>query len=173
MAVVNRVAKGLLGILDAKTGGQLPSGLSGELTGGIEMLDLYLADIPLEGEDVAGFLGSGDLFVFSNPVTVPNGELWAVKSVSTTVVASSGSADWEALPAVEIVSRGALFNFQFLASFQGTNNSFAIGEGNVQQRWFERPFFATAGTRFGSVPIRSFPGNAATTTQVVFHRISI
>lgn len=103
MSIINRVPKGWLGILDAKTQGQTPKDPLTQLTPSMDLTPNYLADIPLQigfNQTSAAVLA----FTFVAPVEVPAGELWYVYACgcefvnagagySNGVIAVSGPVD--------------------------------------------------------------------------------
>lgn len=93
MAEINRVPRGFLGVLDAKTGGRSPAQMSPVLGPSIDMTPWYLADIPLQravGSDSAPNIVSPSLFC---SVLIPPTELWAVYGIAISVDQAT-SANW-------------------------------------------------------------------------------
>lgn len=77
---VNRVPRGLLSLLDMQARGQVPRMLSSELSGSLELLELYLLQnrSSVQGTVVINAVGN---FNFTGPV-VPQDEIWYVWQVT-------------------------------------------------------------------------------------------
>lgn len=106
MAVINRVPKGLLSLLDAKTLGRTPANVEPEVSVGIDATPMYFADIPLEVEfDIATGITALGVPV---SVTIPAGQTWLVYELSlrcTNLVV--GATDVCFAPAYSIAGNAA------------------------------------------------------------------
>ena len=88
MAEINRVPRGLLGLLDAKTGGRTPQNADQNLRFGLEQLPFYLADLPQRTatDQDTPVTTSGA----HNTIEIPAGELWFVYSMTVDCAALAG-----------------------------------------------------------------------------------
>jgi len=82
---INRVPSGLLSLLDTQTQGQAPDEFVRTVQGTLSLSDYYYINkgreqVFLQGVPIAAFPGSSD------PITVPEGELWVVHQMFCTAV---------------------------------------------------------------------------------------
>ena len=90
MAVINRVPRGLLPLLDAKTQGRTPTDTADFVQPTLELGENYAADIPFEVEQ-GGVFAQPALGSFVVPISVPEGEQWLVYVHSSRLVYGSTS----------------------------------------------------------------------------------
>jgi hypothetical protein len=168
---VNRVPSGLLSLTDSQTQGRNPDELLIQIRPTLELRDFWLANKGLESEFTDGTLiNNADV---GATVTVPSGELWAVKNAST-----EGQEADAATPAIRmsLLFRlpGVTTNFSVLAT---STNAITLINGFMSCGInFEDPFFAPAGSTFSSrldsTNIALVAGMASTTT-VLFYRLKV
>ncbi len=80
--LINRVPRGLLGILDSKAAGQNPSLLLDEVQGGVDLTELYALNTRATVSQASTLTGLGlTAGVYANLI-VPDGELWLLKGLT-------------------------------------------------------------------------------------------
>lgn len=167
MAVINRVPRGWLGTLDAKTGGNTPREPLQNLTPTFDMTANYLADIPLEisqGQSA----GAVAWVSFDATLTVPATELWYVYGVMSELT-NTATNYAIGIPAVRTAFDGggtAVVGMTTMQSdFAPNTNEFDLNS------WFSsEPFLAGAGTTFGIWVQRSVGTGASVGRTRVLHR---
>lgn len=168
MAVVNRVPRGLLGLLDAKTQGQTPKDTLPDLQPSIDLTDNYVADLPLQAEQGTAITSS--VATTQAVVEVPAGQLWYVFCVTTQSVSTGANRDGIAVPVLRSPVSGGL---QIpLETVYFTPQTLALGESHVVSRVFGKPWLVGPGTEFGSVILHT-NGQLSLTTSVVFRSVSV
>lgn len=91
MAIINRVPKGFLGLLDAKTLGETPSETTGMLQPTVDLRKFYEFDLPLRdatATETGSFIGE-----FAR-VTVPDGEAWLVHVITAKATALASTSPY-------------------------------------------------------------------------------
>lgn len=175
MSVINRVPKGFLSTLDAKTGGRTPANTAEVLSPTIDLTDYYLSDLTLQGASATKNLAIGDVQTFETPVTVPAGELWLVKFVSVSWVALGAATNaWFLSPAILAQTNGT--NVQRVGPSTGTGPlaGTAIGSGITSAVQFERPFFLRAGAQVGIwVDGAQAGAGVVSFTEVSYYRLDV
>lgn len=144
----NRWPKGLLGLLDAKVGGQNPQLLSEVVNAELDVLPFYYASAreTLQGNTLVA-VGSGTAFFLTGTMTeVPSDEMWYVESL--TALALAGLAAAQSVIAVpvhrtSVLGGGVLVversSYRFQCSQLAAQPSATIG----------RPFWALPGDQIG------------------------
>lgn len=124
---VNRVPRGLLSLLDMQARGQVPRALSGELSGSLELLELYLLQnrSSVQGTVVINAVGN---FNFNSPI-IPQDEIWYVWNVSmqpTAALVGAGlirfAAGWFVQPNQRAHQLGGDIGYQAQAGDLPTSN---------------------------------------------------
>ena len=168
MATINRVPRGLLALLDAKTLGRTPPDLEDRVRGMLDLTELYAGDVPLlTTAAVEGTLTVGGNFA---PVTVPAGELWWVYCVSVYTVQTDSSNYGSAVPNYFTAAAGGGLGVS-LASY-ATQISTASGlDAAVNSSGpMIPPLVVGPGGRFTSFYIRDVGTGAASVTTNVLYR---
>lgn len=175
MAVINRVGRGVLSLLDAKTGGDLPFDLERRVSPGLDMTDFYLADLVLEGESTTqtGVGTAPQIGTSQALVEVPAGELWAVKAASVQlIVATVGGANYQT--AVTISAPGSLTGFVPISELTPVPNTGIVSqEQTLQTVTWESPLLCGSGCQFGGLVPRFWPAVATLSTSVLFYRMKV
>lgn len=168
MGMINRVPKGLLGVLDAKTLGRTPEDLAPVVTGVMDLTAYYENDIPqtIVSASDAAVAAVGDFA----PITVPEGELWLVYAVSS-IVAAQAAGDALFCQPIYFDGTGQVT----LANIQGAFNGSAIGAGeqNSATAVFERPFRASSSDQFLTKYPRSVGLNVTVSTSVLRRVVTV
>lgn len=171
MAVINRVPRGLLPLLDAKTGGQTPKEFSGQLTPVLDLYENYSADIQFELEtqnnNAVLVLGSLNL-----PVTVPEGEQWLVYSASASARYSTGA---QSVGCTLLFSPGPAITDAIPLAMPANDGPFtAFALQTMGATWTpERPVLFRSGNTFWMSPTQGTYNavNANNKTQVLFRKL--
>ena len=171
MAVINRVPQGLLSILDAKTLGETPATLGNEVQPGLEMLELYLSNVPIDARTAQQTVTSASTGSTVALVEVPAGELWAIIGVTASLV---------------LVSSTIASGMTFAAVFRNTQTALDVTIDHVEDatpaivlagascgKIWEKPLLAPPGTIFGNqmLDISGAGGNLSALTSVAFRRL--
>lgn len=170
MAVVNRVPRGLLGLLDAKTQGQTPSDTTGVLSPVIDLTPNYLADIPFDvgqASDISNTVGLN-----LGVVTVPAGELWYVYAISSEQI-SAGAGTSGAIATVLNVPTAAL-SMVLATSFAPSVVPYGAGNSNAAFVNFPNPILLGPGAQIASrviVPVGG--GSPNNLTSVLYRSVSV
>jgi len=168
MAVVNRVPRGLLGLLDAKTQGQTPADTNGVLSPVIDLTPNYLADIPLQvaqANNVGNAVGT-----LYGTVTVPNGELWYVYVVATEGIATAAGA-MNVIPVLVAAASGVLS--VPLQKMEAGLGAYAAAESQTSVATFPDALLVGPGTRFATRVTNPGGGNISMTTSVVYRSVQV
>ena len=169
MAVINRVARGILSLLDAKTGGNLPNDLGQVIQGGIDFTPFLLADIGLSGEQTTQSASVANIGGTRAQVDVPPGETWAVVAVSCTVVAPIAGGTFRICPAVR--AAGSLTGFVNMTTVEGAYNM-VVGESTINAVTLSQPWFLNSGGALACRIANAFGAAANVTTDVAFYRLN-
>lgn len=175
MAVINRVPTGLLGLLQAKTLGQTPPDIANFVQGSLDMLRLYLTNIPVKKANITqtGITAPA----YAGEVDVPSGELWAVLAAGSQIIpdgTTTPTGNWR----FGTVARTPWTNQTIPLKTVETNMAF-IGPFDIMQitQVFPEIMFFSPGTRFET---RVFSGDFSSagtgitaTTQVNYHPIPV
>lgn len=171
MAIINRVPKGFLGLLDSKTQGRTPGASQGDLQPVVDLTQFYTADLPLKTTVATGSFGSGSIGTLINTVTVPAGELWIVNGVSAAVVVpAAGGLGYEYELAVD-TNTG--FGAHWLTSVTQSLSGLAQFEQTVRALVFSPLAFYGAGTSFGIWQTRLWPAASSATTSVLHYSVKV
>ena len=168
MAVINRVPRGLLGLLDAKTSGNTPGTFREDLQPVIDLTDYYETDIPqaviVETDNAVNTAG------FHAGVVVPDGELWLVYAVSSTVAAQQNNDVMFSNPVYDDNLSSVA-----LAPTSGPFNGLSSLAGEIAQNGvtFNEPLRALPGNRFLTNLYRNVGLNVTVTTAVLRKVIQI
>jgi len=167
MGAVNRVPRGFLGLLDAKTQGKTPADTTGFVSPVIDLTPNYLADIPIQVEQ-ASQVGNtvGTLY---GTVTVPNGELWYVYFVTSEGIATAAGA-LNVIP-VLVTSSGTLS--VPLEKMEAGLGSYAATESMVSVATFPDGFLLGPGTRFATRITNPGGANISMITSVVYRSVQV
>jgi len=163
MGQINRVPRGLLGLLDAKTGGRTPPETTGVLSPVIDLTPNYLADIPFEiaqASSPAAALTPGTNYGI---VTVPAGELWYVYQVSAQIIANGAGDALDCFP-VLVAPSGVVP----VPLVNGTTSGFGSASANALENvpcgvTFAYPLLVGPGSRIAT---QTRTGGASTRTPV-------
>lgn len=169
MSIINRVPKGWLGLLDAKTQGRTPKEPLGDLSPVIDLTQNYLADIPMEvaqGQSAGPFLGS----TFDATITVPAGELWYVYAGS----AESFTAvfDQYTYPALAVAAAGG----STIVLLAGPDASpwNATGSTLMAAANWSPPVLYGAGNVFGAFGLRqNAVGAVVARTKILYRKVLV
>jgi len=172
VAIVNRVPRGFLALLDAKTGGNTPSVLSGGLQPTLEMLELYTADIPMEVVQTTVAASTAAVGSSLADVTVPAGEQWLVYGGSAesrySASAVSTRVSFSFRPASSLSNVVALQNDTQGNLSGGVANQVQLAPWNPNRPWMVRSG-STFSTRIWTGAYGA--GNATYVTSVMFRRL--
>lgn len=109
--LINRVPRGLLGLLDSKAAGQNPALLLDEVQGGVELTDLYALNTRGTVSQASSLTAAGVTAGIFTSLIVPDGEIWLVKAVTAHLSAPPlGAAATLQIKAGFITSESARFN---------------------------------------------------------------
>ena len=150
MAVINRVPRGFLGLLDAKTLGRSPDDVLPDVRGVVDLTSFYLDDIPMrveEAEDLSGNTSPGAYC----PITVPNTEAWYVYVIGAVCIALGDSTSTSL--GLDVVFPSGTNSVQMVVPF--STFQLLTSERGTVGRTFETPFFVPPGTTFRAVENRS------------------
>lgn len=177
MSIVNRVPKGWLGLLDAKTQGQTPKDPIQQLAPVMDLTPNYLADIPLETTAALESASAADIGTNIAIVTVPPGELWYVYGVSGEAVAPSSTL--KLVFGVVLVAASGLGNHWIAepqinnVSVTGVDLPYLQFESYVVAEWFTTPFLASAGSAFAIRQTRLWSTTSVATTSVAHRTVKV
>lgn len=172
MGTINRVPKGLLPLLDAKTLGRTPSESLDVLQPTLELGSFYATDIPYQiGVNFSLVVDAVGSYA---PVTVPDGKLWMVYNVGyvfTALAAGGGRVQgW-----IRFRPSSAAIGVPFGESLQvGTGLQIAgIGESVAKSQTFESPFMAPSGSVFELQNGEAIGNNARADVYVLYRELSV
>lgn len=172
MAAINRVPKGFLGILDAKTGGRTPAEPLGALAPTMDLTPNYLADIPLEV--VQASTGAAVLALqFVAPVTVPAGELWYVYAVSVEIVGTA--ANWAVgVPALSGPTDGGVTNVSLAVPPIVETAPAGVVHQLITGVKFDSPLLLSSGSVLGLWATQQLgTGGSNGRTKVIFRKVTV
>lgn len=140
MSQINRVPKGFLSLLEAKTQGRTPATVVPQLSPTIDLSQFYLNDVQLQ------LRGTSDTTVDSigdyGSVQVPDGEAWLVYSISCICTLLSSAWTVNASAAIEIPSGLGRMYFSN-PGFIPTLN--IVGQELSRSKYFDTPLFLSSG----------------------------
>ena len=172
MAVVNRVPRGLLGLLDAKTQGQTPADTTGVLSPVIDLTANYLADLVLE----TGQASSNATLVAGQNygvVTVPDAELWYIYHVTSQIIADSSGDSLDCSP-VLVTPSGVVPVFLCNSLSRGfSTSSGAVGDTLPSGVTYGNPLLVGPGTRFATQVFLQTAGTRTAVTSVIYRSVSV
>jgi hypothetical protein len=172
MSVINRVPKGFLGLLDAKTQGNTPAEPIGLLSPVLDLTDNYLADLQLQTAVASGTFGSGDIGTNINEVEVPAGQLWYVYGVSGEVVAGATTLSNYGFGLVVDTNTG--FGAHWLTEFQTAPILALLQFESWQVAWNNpKPLLLGSGSILAMRQTRLWSNASACTTSVLFRSVVV
>ena len=148
MGTINRVPRGLLGLLDAKTGGRTPPDTTGVLSPVIDLTPNYLSDIPFEVAQTAAVVSAAQTVVAL--VTVPAGELWYCYVIASEFIATASAQILNGV--VVLRPPSGTLSVALTDRFITPSGMLTTGAGDsVTSSWTSAtPFLAGPGTVFAS-----------------------
>lgn len=167
MGAINRVPRGLLPLLDAKTMGQTPPDLASVVQPTLELFELYAADIPFEvtaATDTSTPVAGGLLA----PVTVPAGEVWLVYGASGRCVHTENGTQVLVL-SLDLSSDNSAIIFLTSGVF-GFTQPGTIGDPRSTTYNPDKPLLVSAGSSFETSYETTTSTINLTTTTTVWHR---
>lgn len=170
MAVVNRVPRGLLGLLDAKTQGQTPGDTVGVLSPVIDLTPNYLADIPFstaQASDI-GFVTGTNFGV----VEVPAGELWYAYVIGSEGIFSGVSTNNGDIVTVLVTPSGVVPVPLMSSGFAQAPNSLA-SESVTRVAQFPQPIIVGPGTQFATRIIQLPAAEMTCITNVIYRSVQV
>jgi len=171
VSIINRVPRGWLGTLDAKTQGRTPREPLTNLTPTFDMTPNYLPDIPLQVGQ--GQSAGAVVFVsFDATITVPATELWYVYGVMSELT-NTATNYAIGIPAVRTAFDGGGTAVVGMTTMQ---SDFAPNTAEFDlNSWFsESPFLAGSGTTFGIWVQRSVgTGASVGRTRVLYRSVTV
>jgi len=171
MSIINRVPKGWLGTLDAKTLGATPKETVPNLQPVQDITANYLADIPLEAATAIASFGSGSIGTVINTVTVPAGELWYVYGVAGSVIIGATGGAKYGFDLVVDTNTGV--GAHFLTSsvvFAAAKVQF---ESNQRGITWNPPLLFGSGTSFGLWQNELWAAAYVCTTSILHRRVTV
>lgn len=168
MSAVNRIQRlprGLLSLLDTKSLGKNPPSYEDELQLTLDTLGIYLPppEYLVSNTNGLGIVAPADV----GDIVVPNGELWVVRNVGSSVTATVGGG---ILGMVNM----AIISGATTATYLHEQSTPTVAVGNSYRRGFTLPqlLYAPPGTTFR---LRAEPvnGTASFANNILFHRLTI
>ena len=164
MGAINRLPRGYLGLLSAKTMGNTPDRLSDELRSIIDLTEFYRADVPpaVEFTTQAGVTAAGSVAA----VDVPDGELWFIYAISSQGTLAVGTSLTNFGPEIAI-------NGTERCRLQGiTTNLSTVGQFTCASWESANPLLLSSGNSLATW-IGSIGGTLTVTTSVLVRRVLI
>lgn len=144
MGNVNRVPLGLLSLLDTQTQGQTPSNLQETIQATLNLEDFWLSNKGVDQQFANRVLAAVGQQTTASDLTVPEGELWLVSSISADFINLDaqqirGSCGYRISPTAEYTA---------LATTGLAGASAAANQLSTAALWLNRRMFARSGTSF-------------------------
>ena len=168
MAIINRVPRTLLPLLDAKTLGNTPKQIADVVSPILDLSEMYAADIPYA---VAENFSTGQPALGSliAPVTVPAGETWLVYAVSNRFVATGNQTVVLGISFDTSSDNSAVVHLSRVSAAQF--GGYTIGQSDIATWQPARPWIVSAGSSFESLVLSgTFAGVDVTIRTTVLHR---
>ena len=175
---LNRIASGLLSLFQIKSLGRNPQELSDIVQGTLELSNFYFSNIGVTLE-VANTTGVGltERASAQSIITIPDGEIWAVRMVATDITVSTFAASEAVLanPAIDRINNSADQLILNDGMPQTTNAGFQMNALNSQHRVarFDNPLFLPGGVRIYSYisQVIGTTVRATVDTRVLYYKL--
>ena len=171
MGVINRLPKGLLGLLDSKTGGKTPADTDPRLQQVLDLTANYLADIPFEiaQNSQNTTLATGQNYA---EIVVPDFSLWYVYQIESRIV--SGDTG-QGLDTFTVMTGPSGTVPIMLGDNQPDFNTISavIGQNRPRGVKYNPPLLCSAGTTFATqVPLQT-AGARNAITSVLYKQVLV
>jgi len=171
VAIINRVATGLLSLLDTKSQGVTPPAIEESVRPTMELGELYASNLGYEtvvGQTVTvGIAAIG----FHAPVTVPAGELWRVRGIAlnTFNLLVGTYAFGIAIQTIPGAVPSSIFRVQDIGPALAVTAAITLTGRAIT---FDTPFYFKSGVEFGAMFAQVQNSAIDVTTTVLINRLT-